>query len=384
MRKAVWFSVTAVFVAFLWARLTGPIHFFEVADNFAVPKVVEIPQGLDSVSAKECAVCHEDIARQWETSVHANAWRDPYFRVDWIYDGAAQICLNCHTPLVNQQRDLVLGFRDSDRLDPILQPNPGFDPELKNEGVTCAVCHIEDGVIVGPTGAMTGAHPVRKDSRFTDGNGICKRCHMVKGNRWEVFMKLPPCGNFAEIEETGRKADCVKCHMPESGQGSPSEKNRIRKSHTWRGGHDREMVKNGLTIELKEEKTGAGPSRRYALLITNTGAGHRIPTGTPDRHLEVSFRLIDSGDRLVKEQTEFLERVILWRPFIIDLWDTRIRFNETRRIAFDFSMEQNPAPAYVVAEVKYGLLHESRRKKIGYQNAEPIKYTVFSRKIALD
>lgn len=77
--------------------------------------------------------------------------------------------------------------------------------ELQNEGVTCAVCHVKDGAIEGSYGAKTDAHPNRKDARFTDGSGVCRRCHMVTGdNRWNVFMKLPPCGNFAEIEETGK------------------------------------------------------------------------------------------------------------------------------------------------------------------------------------
>ena len=66
--------------------------------------------------------------------MHAKAWEDPYFQVDFAYDGSKQICLNCHTPLVNQQEDLVLGFNDADKFDPILKTNPDYDRALRDEG----------------------------------------------------------------------------------------------------------------------------------------------------------------------------------------------------------------------------------------------------------
>lgn len=64
---------------------------------------------------------HYDIKSiEWKTSIHANAWNDTYFQVDFQFDGSQQICLNCHTPLENQQENLVLGFIGGDKFDPIL------------------------------------------------------------------------------------------------------------------------------------------------------------------------------------------------------------------------------------------------------------------------
>lgn len=62
--------------------------------------------------------------------MHAQAWTDPYYQVDYRFDGSQQICLNCHIPLENQQENRVIGFRDSEKFDPILEPNPDFDVEL--------------------------------------------------------------------------------------------------------------------------------------------------------------------------------------------------------------------------------------------------------------
>ena len=363
------------FALFMAHRFTRPLLFFEVAKAYERPQAVIIPEGLGSVSSDECANCHEQIVEEWKTTIHANAWKDPYFLIDYEFDGSLQICLNCHTPLVNQQESLVTGFRDSDKLDPILVPNPNFDKALQDEGVTCAVCHIKDGFIVGPNGVKTDAHPVKKDERFSDGSGVCKRCHWVQGDRWDVFLKLPPCGNFAEIEETGKKIDCVKCHMPKVTRshavGAPKRKGG---SHTWRGGHDRDMVKQALKVDLIAES-----ENKYRLDLTNIGTEHRLPTGTPDRHLLVIFRALDKSGQLIYEKKELLERVILWRPFIVDLWDTRLRYNETR--SYEFVLDQKLNAAALEVSVEYGLLHEKRRERIGYKNKKPIKYSLFYKKI---
>ncbi|HEB71482.1 MAG TPA: hypothetical protein ENI77_02550 [Nitrospirae bacterium] len=383
-KKIIILALALLFILFMVSRFTRKLTFFEVSKAFERPQAVTVPDGLESVSAEECGLCHTDIASEWKTTIHAHAWKDPYFRVDLKFDGSMQVCLNCHTPLENQQENLVLGFYDHEKLDPILAPNPNFDPALKNEGVTCAVCHVKDGQIVGPKNVQTKAHPVRKDKRFTDGSGICRRCHWIMGDRWDVFLKLPPCGNFAEIEETGLKIDCVKCHMPKVTRPMVAGgEDRAGHRHLWRGGHDKDFVKAALKIKLNEPSAGTGAGKRYRIALTNTGTEHRLPTGTPDRHLEVAFRLFDNENKLIDEKIQFLERVILWRPFIVDLWDTRIKFNETRTYEFEFSMARNPPPALLTAEVKYGLLHENRRLRIGYENTEPVRYRIFYEEIRL-
>ena len=81
-------------------------------------------QPLHQISAKECKTCHEEIYDEWSGAMHSMAWTDPYYQADFVFDGSKQICLNCHTPLENQQENLVLGFNDTASLDPILKPNP--------------------------------------------------------------------------------------------------------------------------------------------------------------------------------------------------------------------------------------------------------------------
>ena len=73
----------------------------------------------------------------------------------------------------------------------------------------------------------------------------------------------------------------------------------------------------------------------------------------------------------------------MWRPFIVDLWDTRLPRGQPRSYRIEFPSASKPAPVAVEAVVRYHLLDEKRRARIGYQNTEPIAYEVFRSRIAL-
>jgi hypothetical protein len=73
----------------------------------------------------------------------------------------------------------------------------------------------------------------------------------------------------------------------------------------------------------------------------------------------------------------------MWRPFTIDLWDTRLPRWQPRSYEFSFPVKSNMNPAAIEAVVRYHLLDERRRKRINYQNKDPIAYEVFQHKHAL-
>jgi hypothetical protein len=356
--------------AFLGWRFLRPMNIFVVEPAFERPvSTAQIPEPLDTLRAEECATCHQEAFDEWSTTIHSQAWTDPYFQVDFVFDGSQQICKNCHTPLDRQQEHLVLGFRDKEKWDPILAPNPDFDPVLQHEGVTCAACHLREGKILGPYGSDAAPHPVRK---LESGNEICANCHVVGGERWDTFYRFPPCGTVAEIRATGGTGQdretapspgasgeillpdlaalgCVECHMP-----------------------------------LTERPVIEGDEPRLTLTITNVGAAHYLPTGTPDRHLTVSLRLLDGNGDVLDETNHTLKRTIMWRPFIIDLWDTRLPRNQPRTYDIEFSAAGKSAPAAVEAVVRYFLVPERRRKRIGYEDKEATFYEVFRRRVPLN
>ena len=101
-----------------------------------------VPAGLATLSATECGQCHQDIYQEWKRSIHAQAFADPQFQAEWAKDGQIFVCRNCHTPLQNQQETVVTGLIAGDYHRPVEAANPSFDPALKTEAITCAVCHV--------------------------------------------------------------------------------------------------------------------------------------------------------------------------------------------------------------------------------------------------
>jgi hypothetical protein len=403
-------------VVFLVWRFIRPMNIFVVSDAFeqAIP-TTDIPPQLSTLRAEECGACHQVFYKEWQTTIHSQAWTDPYFQTDWQFDGSQHVCRNCHTPLDRQQPHTVTGFRDRDKWDPIMAPNPDFDPGLQHEGVTCAACHLREGKIVGVQGTRDAPHPVQQ---LDDPNQVCVRCHVVEGDRWDTFFRFPPCGTVAEIQATSRNLPpgaaktvkpgdsmpalpaagktgetampdtrslgCVQCHMPllerplvAGGEVRPT------RQHLWRGGHDPEMVKQGLDVLFSEVGEAGKAQREFTLTITNVGAAHFIPTGTPDRYLTVELRLLDRDGRVLEEQQHTIRRTVMWRPFIIDLRDTRLPRWQPRSYTLSVTENSRDKPAVAEAIVRYHLLNESRRRRIGYENREPVSYEVFRQKLSL-
>jgi hypothetical protein len=378
--KTFYIALLALAAAFLIWRFVRPVHIFVVDEKFEKPIQVEIPPGLGSAGAKECGGCHREIYREWSGSMHAKAWTDPYFQVDFAYDGSQQICLNCHTPLENQQANLVLGFRDREKFKPVLKPNPDYAPALRDEGVTCAVCHIQGGKIVGPFETDNAPHPVIVDPEMSSGVKPCRRCHVVFGKRWDTFYKIPPCGTVAEIKEGGEEPDCIGCHMPEvTRPAAEGMKQRKGRKHLFWGGHHPRMVEKDLKVEYQKEVDKN--SVKYEFTLTNIGTRHYLPTGTPGRHLTLELRLLDSKGELVKGKTFTMKRYILWRPFVVDLRDTRLPYGVPRTFIFEFKKDSDVSMLDVA--VRYHLLDEKQRRKIGYENKEPISYPIYRKRMPL-
>ena len=395
-KPVVLITIAVVLMGFLAWRLVRPMNIFVVDDRFAWPiDTTQLPSVLGKLGSRECATCHQAFYDEWRTTIHSRAWTDPYFQTDWQFDGSQHSCRLCHTPLDRQQPHKVLGYRDKDKWDPVIEDNPDFDAGLQHEGVTCAACHYRDGEIVGVLGVTKAPHPVKK---LEDPNQVCVRCHIVEGERWDTFFRFPPCGTVAEIErslaaiprgESGevtasntRVLGCVQCHMPlvrrplvEGGVV------RDTRQHLWRGGHDPEMVRKSLTVEFVEKKRSGQDARFFLLTLTNTGAAHYVPTGTPDRHLTVHLRLLDKQGGVLEAQEHSIKRTVMWRPFIVDLWDTRLVRWQPRQYEIEVPVDSEVVK--IEAEIRYHLLAESRRKRIGYENRTPINYIVYRKQIPL-
>lgn len=371
-----------------------PTVIFGLRDDYAhaIP-YQKTPVGLETLSAEECGTCHREIYEEWKTSIHAHAYDDPFFQAYWKRDGNVWVCLNCHSPLENQQPTLIESI-PRDRVERAVEvPNPRYDAEYQHEGVTCAACHVRDGVIYGPFDDSVAPHPTNFDPAFRT-TGICYRCHNVVSGPFQ-FYQVGPCGTYAEAEGEyfikERGYTCQTCHMPEItrpvADGAPI---RFGRRHLWRGGHDPEMVKRAVAVQVQADPSSPKPGQTISLTLTliNAGAGHKIPTGDPDRHFTVEFIVRDRANHVLHQQHETMGRWILWQPVIIELYDNRLLPLASRIYQLNYELPKGREDLVVEARVRYHILTESQhvmlQEKYGLTADDPYALTVYQREFPLN
>ena len=193
------FLIVAPVLIYIFYTELRPVVIFGLRDDYAhaIP-FQQVPVGLDSLNAEECGRCHQDIYKEWKASIHAHAYEDPFFQAYWKKDDNIWICLNCHTPLENQQPTLIQKIPNN-RVEKAIQvENPMYDQAFQQEGVTCAACHVRDGVIYGPFDDSVAPHPTEFDPAFRT-TSMCYRCHNVVSGPFQ-FYNVGPCGTYAEYE----------------------------------------------------------------------------------------------------------------------------------------------------------------------------------------
>ena len=371
-----------------------PVVIFGLRDDYAqaIP-YQKVPIGLNSLKAEECGRCHQEIYKEWKTSIHAHAYKDPFFQAYWKKDDNIWVCLNCHTPLENQQPTLIQDIPRG-RVERATQvPNFRYDPEFQTEGVTCAVCHVRDGVIHGPFDDSAAPHPTKFDPTFRS-KQICYRCHNVVSGPFQYY-NVGPCGTYAEFEgeffmkEKGMI--CQSCHMPEVkrpvAKGGPIRSGR---RHLWRGGHDPEMIKRAVAVQVVSDPPNPAPGQSvtFTLTLINAGAGHKIPTGDPDRHFTVEFTVRDAENQIIQHQAETLGRWILWQPVIWEVYDNRLLPLASRDYQFTYELPEEAKNWSVQARVRYHILtddqHEMLRERYGLTGNDPYRFTIYERNFPFD
>lgn len=366
---------------------------FGIRDDFSRAVKYDTPvAGIPGIRAEQCGACHPDIYEEWKTSYHAQAYVDPLFQAYWRKDKNIWICLNCHSPLEPQQPYIIQGLEGGKAHKPIQIANPNYDPEFQKEGITCASCHVRDGVIEGPYKDSVAPHPTRFNERFLT-TEICFTCHQVPSGPFQ-FYNGGPCSTFPEFEEgpyAKAGMTCQDCHMPKVDRavavGGPI---RHARRHLWRGGHDPEMVRRAVGVSIFPEKMTFLPGQPAEILLkmTNAGAGHKIPTGDPDRFFTIEFEMIDKNDRRVDSASHSMGRWILWWPLIVELYENRLVPQASREYAYAFRVPRDPAGMRLVARIRYHILTDKQYKNLqdnyGLEEEVDYRFTVFEQEWRLD
>lgn len=244
-------------------------------------------------TSRHCGRCHREIYDQWRQSFHAKAWKDPLVRR--LSNGFGNVdCMPCHAPR------------------PVLEEGFGQSPRTRSqnrkEGVSCLSCHgLKRCVAIGRDAAKAPCRPV-KDKRMQTVT-LCQTCHNIHGtvDAWRA----------SGLNQQGR--DCLYCHMPLQ----DAENGQTRRSHAFQGGHAAEMVDRALDIKAWIN------DRILFVEVTNSGAGHNVPTELRHRALDLEVTLRSGWFRTRDKRYRFSN------PYKSEGGpNTQLRPGETRRLQF--------------------------------------------------
>jgi len=256
---------------------------------------------------EDCGECHEQIHRQWEGGMHANAWKDPAYTA--LHRIASQetkgmvdrYCIGCHAPLA------VLAGEEG-----------GNVSQISQKGVQCDFCHTVAGskgigntaLISSPGSIKRGPFPDSRspahETAFSELHTqaeFCGACHDV----YHPLNGLPLEKTYTEWYQGPyrvRGIKCQDCHMTpgitgfqanpgNAGVGAPD------REHIWTHNivganasmasllgfpRHRQLAEERLRSAAKLEIIAPLTARAGEILflqvkVSNTGAGHYLPTG---------------------------------------------------------------------------------------------------------
>ena len=259
-----------------------------------VASVAKSPSKLDSGkfnSAQACGACHQAIYSKWSHSMHSNSYQDPVFKealykAHYLSEGkAAPACLRCHSPTTVESKDFY------------------GTTEITREGVTCDYCHSIGALSTDATGLTqyqidwTQKHgPYEKSESpahkvgfrpFFEKSEICAGCHDMATEDGTMIFATYSEWKASKYAEEGRQ--CHDCHMPRlSGltvkDGLKLKGHDIINDHELLGGHEPSQVRQAVMVKV-ESLTRDGDRVHAVVTMTNSGAGHYVPTGIPSRKL---------------------------------------------------------------------------------------------------
>ncbi len=301
---------------------------------------LEQVEGLADLSSNTCKACHDAIHAEWTTSVHAQAWIDPQYQKEIAKSGNRWLCLNCHTPLLTQMDRWPVGLQNGDVESPELVENPAYDEALRDEGITCAACHVQGDAIhgpgLGPDGGPSDApHKVVVDPQYRDGS-LCLRCHQAEatyaGKTFVCTFQTGDEWKAGPYDDEG--TTCVTCHMPTSERpvvpwGEPKTVAR----HWWRGagipkiaGRYPPPEANAFGLEVETKVEGG----ELVVDYRNAHAGHMLPSGDPERWVQIDVRFEDDAGPVGEPWQHRIRQEWVWEAPPRKVADNRLAPREGR------------------------------------------------------
>ena len=302
-----------------------------------------------SLQPESCGTCHPAQLADWHESLHAAA-SGPGIAGQLVEmresdPSSAHSCLVCHAPLAEQGPFVAVGRE--------LRANPAYDASLAGRGVPCAGCHVRGHQRFGPPrrdGSVASTAPretlphngVTRTPAFLKAD-FCRGCHQFTPDGFALNGKLLQAtyDEWKASRFAREGVQCQDCHMPD-------------RRHRWRGIHDLEMVRSGLTIEAKAgaPRYRPGELALVTLRVSSTRVGHAFPTYVTPR-VVLSAELVDDTGQVVAGSRR---EQIIGREVALDLsrelFDTRLMPGKSTTLTYRMKVEATGLRARVAVVVE--------------------------------
>ncbi|MBI3949385.1 MAG: hypothetical protein HY314_02890 [Acidobacteria bacterium] len=360
------------------------------------------PEGFSlleaSLDPQMCAACHQAQYEDWRTTIHARSTgpgvlgqTQAMVRRDAT---SAEMCNSCHAPLSEQQEKLR-SASSSDRF----VKNLHFDAKLQSQGLTCAGCHVRGDRRFGPPkrdGSLENSLPpdqaphagATRTAAFERAE-FCLGCHQFEEGQPTLNGKLleNTYNEWRSSPYAAQGIQCQHCHMPD-------------RRHLWRGIHDPEMVKRGVSVQLQLEKPQyqVGEILLAKLVLSNTGVGHFFPSYVTAK-VVLQIQLIDEKGNPIEDT---LQQEAINREATLDLseeiYDTRIPPKGAHMFTYLQRVTQKglrlKATVVVYPDEFYRKFYEAKltdplspteKKKLGQalENTKRSAYTLFEKEVPI-
>ncbi len=302
--------------------VTITLQHHPTGDNPEHEWYTSMPDPQQPIGCGHCMVAFP----QWVTNAHGTAGTNPRFfslyngtdvsgttsiapgyRLD--FPGTAGNCATCHAPGAAVNEPFTTNMNDL--------------AGVEQEGVFCDFCHKVADVYLNPaTGLpypnMPGVQSIQLNRPPSDTHmfygpfddvtrrvsylelekksQFCAPCHQFS------FWGTPIYESFNEWLESPYAAqgiECQACHMAPTGvdyfvfpeKGGLIRPPELIASHLQPGASDVELLQNTVSMTLSAQQVM--DHLWVTVAITNTGAGHHVPTDFPGRHMVLTIDAVD-------------------------------------------------------------------------------------------
>lgn len=338
--KQILFAVLCVLAALNASARDETDVFLKRHWAFPIPTQGKVPASYSqlesSLNPDDCGSCHEKQYQGWRASLHSRAMgagvMGQLLKIRSNAVSELRGCTRCHAPLAEQEASLRKQLRGAKQA-----------AALHERGLVCAACHVRRHLRYGPPPSKPSAEgklphngfvstPAFEDGRF------CATCHQFGADGYALNGK-PLENTYAEWQSSQyarQGTQCQNCHMPE-------------RQHLWRGIHDAEMTRSGITISptapaLRDGRLSA------QLAISNSGAGHDFPTYVTPRVVVQIYQESTSNKAIAGTLREKIIARQVSMDLSEELADTRLAPGE--QMLLDYHAPLHPGAVAVVMRVR--------------------------------